>query len=309
MLRRRSTHLLARSDADRQPVSSSTLSPRKHPLLARRRSPLGKHLFRVLAGISAFRFVEGPVIRAARKALADAERAKAVTLTDEIKHGKATKAELEKQVLDALIKVEELTKERDDLKSDLEKQKQSWAEYAAYIQAEQQTVTSNAPPPLEVPATKSVEDVVVAVKQRFSKEFVFLKQVDDLAKESPFANAEAVEGLFQVLAELVGKWKKGEGIGITWKDNLSQKGFDYKPDISTMCKQKKFVGDYQGMYDGVKRTFGEHVTFGKGQDPQKCLSVHWWRDEKAQGFDHRPMRQARHELVDIRDMQCPIFRG
>ena len=241
--------------------------------------PLGKHLFRTLAGISAFRFVEGQAIRAARKALADAERTKALKLADEVKQGKATKAELEKQILDALVRVEDLTKERDQLKSDLEMQKASWAEYASYMQADQEPEVPNAVH-AAADAPKSVAEVVAKVKNDFPKLFVFLKQADALAMDSPFADTEAVEGLFQVLAELVGKWQKGERIGSTWKDSLAQKGFGYKPDISATCKQKKYIGDYQGMYEGAKRTFGEHVTFGNGQDPQRCLSVHWWRDEK-----------------------------
>ena len=70
------------------------------------------------------------------------------------------------------------------------------------------------------------------------------------------------------------------GSSASRKDVLGHRGIDYKGDISQTCKQKKFIGDYEFVYGGKKRVFGEHVTFGKGQDPQKCLSVHWCRDEK-----------------------------
>ncbi len=93
-------------------------------------------------------------------------------------------------------------------------------------------------------------------------------------------NADQVYGLFDVLDGLVKKWKKDGKIGQTWKNALVGKGLAYKPDISQTAKSKKFVEEYSYTYNGTKHVFGEHVTLGVGQDPQKCLSVHWLRDEK-----------------------------
>ena len=61
---------------------------------------------------------------------------------------------------------------------------------------------------------------------------------------------------------------------------LTGRGFEYKPDISETAKGS-FKADYTFMYKGKKLLFGEHVTFGVGQDPQKCLSVHWHRDNAS----------------------------
>ncbi len=234
----------------------------------------GRHLFRGLAAISAFRFVEGTAIRAARKAIAESESAALSKLAEEVKQGHATKEDLETQLLEFMLTIDQLRKDKAEIKAELDAQKAAWGEYRLLMAEEEKEEE----PPAEQTAT-CVLDVVASVKQDYPASFVFLNQAEDHAKDSPFNKPELVDALFAALAELVDQWKKGESLGSTWKEALSEKGFDYKPDISQTCRQKKYVGEYQGMYEGKKVTFGEHVTFGKGQDPQKCMSVHWWRDD------------------------------
>jgi hypothetical protein len=240
--------------------------------------PLSRHLFRILAAVASYRYVEGSVIRTVRREFSRADQAHVEQLRENIRSGQVAKDNLENELLEALVQIDDLQKERDQLRDDLDAQKAAWAEFESFRAADSDEEAPHAM--LEHAPVDSVLDAVRVAEEQFSETISFLESAIKLAEESPFQSPELAFGLFESLDELVKKWRKDGNIGATWKEALADKSFTYKPDISQSAKQKKFVGDYQFMYDGKKHLFGEHVTFGKGQDPQKCMSVHWLRDEK-----------------------------
>lgn len=241
----------------------------------------GKHLFRMLATISAFRFVEGTSIRAARKVLSDAERSKVAALADEVKKGHSTKEELETQVLEALEKIDELTKERDSLKEDLEAQKAAWGEYQAFIAAEAQSedATTDEPKPLTQDAElASVRAAYDKAKADFAGALVFLDSAEMAADESPFKNPDRVYELFEALAQVALEWRENNGnLGRSWEDAMAELGFEFKDKISQTSKTK-WSNEYTFNYKGEPLLFEQHVTIGAKQ-PDKCLSVHLYRDD------------------------------
>jgi len=164
------------------------------------------------------------------------------------------------------------------LKDELEAQRAAWNEYQSVMGMEEEGRAE--PVPGESQAIASVLDAVNLATKKFPGTFVFLDSAMTLAKKSNFQSPELVYGLFEALHELVQKRHSGEPIGKGWKEAMKEKGFTYKPDISPTSKQKKFISDYEFLYGGKKQVFGEHVTFGKGQDPQLCMSVHWLWDSK-----------------------------
>jgi hypothetical protein len=257
------------------PGLSLTDDPFQHKLflqstifsLKDRGQPLDRHLFRVLATIASYRYVEGSVIRSIRLALERADTAQVETLRQQVKAGVLAKAELEGQLLEAWEVIDSLTKESDRLRDDLEAQVRAWSEMRAYVptQDEEGEGAERGSRPSEL---RSIRDAVARAQGEFGGTLVFLESATKLAEESPFQSPELVYGLFEALDALVGKWRKEGSIGSTWKEALDDRGFDYKSDISHVCKGHKFVGDYEFLYGGTKRIFGEHVTFGRGQDPQ-----------------------------------------
>lgn len=241
----------------------------------------GKHLFRVLAAISAFRFVEGSSIRAARKALSDAERSKVAALADEVKKGRSSKEELETQLLEALDQIGDLTKERDKLKEDLEAQKAAWGEYQSFMTAEAQSdesTPSEAKTSVQDEQFDSVRAAYNKAKADFSGALVFLDSAEKAADESPFKNPKRVYELFEALALVAQDWRERNGnLGRSWEDALAELGFEYKDKVSQTSKTK-WANEYTFTYKSKKHVFEQHVTIGAKQ-PDKCLSVHLYRDD------------------------------
>jgi hypothetical protein len=241
----------------------------------------GKHLFRMLAAISAFRFVEGASIRTARKVLSDAERSKVAALAAEVKKGRSTKEELETQVLEALEKIDELAKERDNLKEELEAQKAAWGEYQAFMAAEAQSDDATAHEPTSPTQDAELDSVRAAydvAKAHFTGALVFLDSAEKAADESPFKNPDRVYELFEALAQVAMEWRENNGnLGRSWEDALAELGFEYKDKVS-QTSRTKWANEYTFTYKGRTLLFEQHVTIGAKQ-PDKCLSVHLYRDD------------------------------
>ena len=249
---------------------------------------LKSHLFRMFAGMSAFRAGElGPILTVRRQIESLQENA-IVHLREQMKAGTAENEQLLAELERQLQENEKVTKERDDLSfkveeltEELERQRANWALYEQYTtpQATQYEFTPDDSSKQQVVVT-SVQDAVEKAECDFVDTIVFIEGAKNSAKDSPFQSPELVYHLFEALNELCLKWKQEGKLGETWKMALTGRGFEYKPDISETAKGS-FKADYTFMYKGKKLLFGEHVTFGVGQDPQKCLSVHWHRDNAS----------------------------
>lgn len=243
----------------------------------------GKYLFRMLAAISAFRFVEGPAIRAARKAIAESERTHLVMLAEEVKQGRATKEEMETKLLEALLKIDELTNERDQLQIDVETQKAAWGTYQNFMAGDAQPdaeVNEEPKPDRDQETFASVRAALDKAKADFPLQLVFLETADISANESPYKNPNRVYELLEALALVTKEWQDKNGVlGQSWEDALAAFGFEYK-DKESKTSKSKWANEYSFTYKGKKRLFEQHITTGAKQ-ADKCLSIHLYRDDVA----------------------------
>jgi hypothetical protein len=238
--------------------------------------PLGDHLFRVFSAVASYRYTEGAAIRNARQAFADLERKKVDELREQIKAGSVEKENLEIQLLEALEKIDKLTDELDQVKANLAAQQAAWAE----VQQAMATADSG---PAEAPTEEkvrfsSVLDAVEQAKRDFSGPLVFLDSALESAKDSPYKDPERVYELFRALALVAEEWRKNKGsLGQSWNHALSALGFDLRDQVS-MTSRGKYGDQYRFVYKGQRRLFEKHITIGAKQ-ADKCLSVHWYRDD------------------------------
>lgn len=237
-------------------------------------------LFRFLASISAFRFVEGPTTRAVRKTIADGQREDLQRLREAAQSGVTAKAELEEKLLEALVKIETLEEERDRLAGDLEAQKSAWAEFQTYSAVSSDVGGSDAATATSPVADgyATVAEAFAAAKKQFSGPLLFLDSAEQAADKSPYKNQERVYELFAALHLVASEWREKDGdLGQTWNGAMRDLGFDFRDQISATTKGK-WAADYEFQYKGQARLFEKHITMGAKQ-ADKCLSVHVYRDD------------------------------
>lgn len=246
--------------------------------LSGRRPGLGQQMFRMLAAISSFRFVPGPASKTVARRREDAAKAKTAELRQHIKKGDIAKQDLEDQLLDALARVEALEGERDQLKEDLDAQKAAWAEYQSFMASGDPPASDAPPKPAEGEVIETVGAAVRRAKEDLDGPLVFLDSAVESADSSPYQNPERVQQLFEALYFVADEWRKNKGsLGRSWGDALAEFGFEYKPRVSETSRGK-WGDEYSFHYKGEKRLFEHHITIGAKQ-ADKCLSVHWYRDD------------------------------
>ncbi len=126
---------------------------------------------------------------------------------------------------------------------------------------------------------QDVEEAVMHAEDDFSDELVFLESAFDSATDSAFKQPDRVYEFFQILSELVKRWREGEGrLGTSWREAISERGFELKDFISKTA-ENKYGRDYRFFYNRQHRLFEKHITLGAGS-PDTCLSIHWYRDDK-----------------------------
>jgi hypothetical protein len=265
--------------------------PFDHPLYladsirsyAQNSQPLERHLFRLLVGISGFRFSDAQVVRNARIKIEKQKQQHIQERLSELNASGNDLREIEAALYNAWSEIEQLKQERDqakeqvsELEKELEGQKAAWAtvqqsysNYQAIPDGGSQDNDS---------VLKTVSDVVIKAKQEFSANLLFLDSVIESAANSPYQQPDRVYQLFLALNELVGRWKKDGRLKESWHTALKQKGFEYKEKIS-VTTLGKYADDYSFIYEGQKLIFENHITIGAKQ-ADTCLSVHWRRDDQ-----------------------------
>ena len=238
--------------------------------------PLPDQLFRTLAAVASFRYTEGVTIRDARQAISDLDKKRVDELRQQVKTGSVEKDGLETQLLEALEQIDQLTAECDQYKSDLAAQQAAWAEVQQTMAADDAEVPDSQP---EQKVTfNTVLEAIRRAKKDFTGPLVFLDSALDSAKNSPYKDPERVYELFEALALVAGTWKDKRGaLGKPWNDALEEFGFDLRDQIS-MTSKGKHGDQYKFTYKGQRRLFEKHITIGAKQ-ADKCLSVHWYRDD------------------------------
>lgn len=237
-----------------------------------------KHLFRQFASISAFRFVEGSGTRAVRRALAEHDRADMQRLRDAAKSGTADKAELEEKLLEALVTIDDLTTERDQLQDDLDAQKAAWAEVQSYTSNTSEAEPVERDTEQQTGGYDTVAAALAAAKTAFSGPLIFLDSAERSAESSPFKNPDRVYEVFEALHLVASEWRTKNGnLGQTWKEAMLTLGFEFKDQISATSRGK-WGTEYEFQYKDQPRLFEKHITIGAKQ-ADKCLSVHLYRDD------------------------------
>jgi hypothetical protein len=237
---------------------------------------LPDYLFRTLAAVASFRYIEGAAIRDARQAITDLEKRKVDELRYQVKAGLVEKDGLESQLLAALERIGQLTTERDQYKADLVAQQAAWAE----VQQAMAGGESALPEPSVEPKVRfnSVAEAVAQAKKDFSGPLAFLDSALESATDSPYKDPERVYELFEAIALVAAEWKENMGaLGRSWNDAVSELGFDLRDQVS-MTSKGKYGDEYKFMYKGQRRLFEKHITIGAKQ-ADKCLSVHFYRDD------------------------------
>lgn len=133
----------------------------------------------------------------------------------------------------------------------------------------------------EVGTVASVAEALDRARAEFPAELLVLKSAEVSAAESPYQYPERVYELLHALGDIARRWRTN-ALGKEWIDAFREfdPRFEYKPHISKTAATM-YRAHYLFQYGGVKRLFESHVSLGKLHDPQKCLSVHWYRDDDA----------------------------
>lgn len=179
-------------------------------------------------------------------------------------------------MLEALERIDQLAAERDQFKADLAAQQAAWAEVQQAMAVGESDVSE--PEPEQKTRFTSVLAAIERAKKDFSGPLIFLDSALASAKDSPYKDPERVYELFEALALVAGEWKEKEGsLGRSWNEAVSELGFDLRDQVS-MTSKGKYGDQYKFAYKGQRLLFEKHITIGAKQ-PDKCLSVHWHRDD------------------------------
>ena len=238
--------------------------------------PFSSHLFRVISKVTADRYVDGPLVKAVYRLTAERQQAELNAIRDSVRSGNEAKEDLEIKLLDKIDQVEKLESEVKSLRADLDAVQNSFRQYQEYQDESDVTATAEEAREFQI---NTVCDAVLLASDRFQDTIEFHPDAEQLAEESPYRNPEEVFGLFIALDELVLKWRSEDGIGTTWKQDLKERSFKYKPDVSDTARGRKFMKQFKVSHAGRVIEAVEHVTIGVGQDPQGCISIYWWRDD------------------------------
>jgi len=234
--------------------------------------------------MSGFRAGElGPISGIRRKAKAHQD-ALLTRLRSEVVAGTAENGELLAELEKAICRIETLTKERDDLAKrnellhdELKTQKANWATYEQFrdqADAEQDIAPDSA---TGIREFANAHEAYQRAKADFSGPLLFLESAEESVKNSPFKNTRRLYETLEALWLVATQWKESEGrLGKSFKDALKEEGVDVHPVSQT--SKGKWEDDYRFVYKGRRLFFEEHTTIGAGQ-PDKCLSIHWYRDE------------------------------
>jgi hypothetical protein len=248
---------------------------------------LEDHLFRMFASMSAFRVGELGPVRDVRRKIDSQRSIQMNRLREQVKAGNAENSEL----LDELERTWEvgkrLTDERDELAEKV-------VELSSQLKAAQENIVVMShhigeasveeddfkPDNAEEQPVKfaNVMDAYQKAKADFTGPIVFLDSAEVSVKDSPYQNPDLAYELFTALHLVTSEWKQKNGVlGRSFKDAMKDLGFDVHGVSGT--SKGKWREQYTFDYKGDRLLFEDHVTLGAKQ-ANKCLSIHWYRDEE-----------------------------
>jgi len=234
-------------------------------------------IFARLSDLASHTTSDGEVVRRVRRAILDNARQQDVLLRKQLEDKALDQVRLQEELLNALVRVEQLEDERDQLTDENAALRASFAEFSRFTSA---TETSGTPQDtasaLRHPQT--VREAVDRAAAQFPRTLRFLESAIRSADDSPFKRPSEVFEALEALDAVAGEWQAGNGrLGKTWGDALVDYGFELKETISDQT-----LGRYRSDYtftDGIRQLVcDKHITLGK-KTPDTCLSIHWYRDD------------------------------
>ncbi len=273
---------------------------RRHPIFFASDYPPGPaadrlplDLLRRVAGRT--RFPDAPLVKEL-KAAADRQaqaaiQARIAELTAGAGRATELAAELDKAWADARRAADDRDLARlelDEARSQLAFEKEQWATAgeelgAAKAEADRHKAAAMRYRALALDGLRRVADAVDMARAEFTDTFMFLPSALKSAADSPYLYPRRVFDLFAALDEVMHAIRDAGRAGEDLHAAMLKRGFDYKPHVSA-TSVGKFGDEYTFVVDGVRRLFENHVTLGKGHNPQDCLSVHWVRDDGRRRF-------------------------
>ena len=247
-------------------------------------------LLGLFAGISAFRYVRGPVTTDAIEYL-QAERARE---TETLKADAKERGDLSELLDLASQENEELLKRNGALREENALLNANLALAHENFRAISQTLEVD-----DVAAhsgsahlhdgfllePKSVEEAVVAAKESFGSTLVIQDSALDSARDSPFKQFSKVQQALLAMHEVCLTWrsarKKRAPMG-TFEAAFQSKGFEFKPRESTTARGK-WGDEYEMTYASKRVSIEPHLALGKG-GPDTCLRIHFFIDEDQDKF-------------------------
>jgi hypothetical protein len=247
-------------------------------------------LLGLFAGISAFRYVRGPVTADAIEYL-HAERTRE---TEKLKADAKERGDLNELLELASQENEEVRKQNDALREEngllsanlalaqenfrVISQSHGLPEGVGESGSSHTEETFTAEP-------KSIEEAVVAAKESFATTLVIQDSALDSARDSPFKQFSKVQQALLAMHEVCLSWrsarKKRTPMG-TFETAFQGKGFEYKPRES-MTAKGKWGDEYEMTYRSKRVSIEPHLALGKG-GPDTCLRIHFYMDEEEGKF-------------------------
>jgi hypothetical protein len=267
-------------DPDADDYRRHTIFFADHIRFSADRDPVEQQIFRRLVGAGNLRFSDAPRVREARAA---AERQK-----QEEFQAQLNKLKVGEQAADEVLKAwdaaqAENARLRDDLaaaqglSAELTDQLQAMKEQFEVVSRESGRLAGEGRAASAPGEVRRPLDALRRAEADFADVLLVLPSAVKSAADSPYQRADELFDLLTAVGAVARAWKAGR-LCTGWYHALQAFGFEYKDDIS-VTSAGKFGADYTFVYDGQKRLFENHVTLGAAHNPQKCLSVHWYRDE------------------------------
>lgn len=257
-------------------------SPEVHPLylasILRRRREEGRpweiEFGQRLAEVSALRMSQSDLLHRVRKQLLEASQAESRKKLEKASTGFLSQGELLQELDAALKRAESAEAEVRDLRAinkELEYSR-SW-QGSAPGEAHEEVRGKR-----DLDSLATVEEALRAAEEDFGDVLVFLGSARESAKDSPYSRPAEVYKLLGAAHVVALRWREGDGaLGTNWEDAFAQHGFEYKIKISETAKNQ-WGNDYKFKHKGKNHLFEQHVTLG-AKSPEKCLSVHFLRDD------------------------------
>jgi hypothetical protein len=243
-------------------------------------------IFRQLAAISAFRFVQGPVAVDALDFLGEQKRQE----LESLKKAAQERGDYEQFLQmweneNAVIKeqLRQLQEENADLRTGLQLTQENFREM--WRAQEVEGIGTAEPVPGEDAEPESIEEAVRTARSIFSETLVFLESAITSAKESPFKRPKRVSQALLAMHEVCQVWRKSrrERLAIgPLEQHFADKGFIYKPRES-MTSRGKWATEYEATYRGRKVSIEQHLALGKG-GPDACLRIHFYTDAEEEKY-------------------------